>query len=212
MRVVCISDTHLRYVDVPPGDLLIHAGDATIEGTPQEIERFFEWFGKLPHKNKVLIAGNHDWLFEKDPALARSLVPPGVTYLQDELVEIAGLKIYGSPWQPEFFEWAFNLVRGWPLQKKWELIPTGIDILVTHGPPMGILDWSTFGNEHAGCGDLRKELLRIKPKLHVFGHIHGSYGQMEWNGTKFVNASTCDEAYRATHLPIVIDLPAPLQP
>lgn len=208
MRCVLISDTHLRFVAVPPGDVLIHAGDATIEGTPKEFDKFFKWFGALPHPHKILIAGNHDWLFEKKPELARSLVPPGVAYLQDELAIVNGLKIYGSPWQPEFMGWAFNLTRGWPLRKKWELVPTGIDILVTHGPPMGILDWSPFGNEHAGCGDLRQELLRIKPKLHVFGHIHHSYGQMAWNGTKFVNASICDEAYRATRLPILLDFPS----
>lgn len=206
MRIVCISDTHLRYVAVPSGDLLIHAGDATIEGTPKEFAQFFDWFGKLPHPHKVFIAGNHDWIFEKKPELARSMIPPGVTYLQDELATVNGLKIYGSPWQPEFMDWAFNLVRGWPLRKKWEAIPAGIDILVTHGPPLSILDYSPFGQEHVGCADLRNELSRVKPKLHVFGHIHHSYGKMELGGTTFVNASICDEAYRATRQPIVLEL------
>lgn len=206
MRIVCISDTHLRFVSVPPGDLLIHAGDATIQGTEQEFRRFFDWFGKLPHTHKVFVAGNHDWIFEKFPDVARSLIPPGVTYLQDELAVVNGLKIYGSPWQPEFMGWAFNLPRGWPMRKKWEVIPEGIDILVTHGPPLGILDFSPFGNEHAGCGDLRQELLRIKPRLHVFGHIHHSYGKLELGGIQFANASICDEAYRATRQPILFEL------
>ena len=208
MRVVCISDTHLRHkFDVPPGDVLIHAGDATIVGSEQEFQRFFDWFGKLPHPHKVLIAGNHDWLFEKLPEDARALIPPGITYLQDELATVNGLKIYGSPWQPEFMGWAFNLPRGWPMKKKWELIPAGIDILVTHGPPLGFLDFSPFGTENAGCADLRNELLRVKPKLHVFGHIHHGYGQTEWNGIKLVNASICDEAYRPSNKPIVLELP-----
>lgn len=210
MKIALISDTHLRHrnypIDVPAADMVIHSGDACIEGTAKEVRQFFDWFGKLPHRHKVFVAGNHDWLFEKDNKLARSLVPAGVTYLQDELVEIEGIKIYGAPWQPEFCEWAFNLKRGFPLRKKWEAIPAGIDILVTHGPPMGILDWSSFGDENAGCEDLRRELLRVKPKLHVFGHIHGDYGTLTWANTLFVNAALCNEAYVASNPPILVDL------
>lgn len=210
MKIVLISDTHLRHlrypIDVPECDLLIHSGDALIHGTEQELRQFTPWFESLKAKYKILIAGNHDWFFEKDNALARKLLPPSVIYLQDELAEVNGLKIYGSPWQPEFCDWAFNLKRGWPLRKKWEMIPAGIDILVTHGPPMGILDFSKFGDEHAGCADLRQELHRIKPKLHCFGHIHGDYGTAVWANTLFVNASLCDESYVANHLPIVVEM------
>lgn len=210
MRIAIISDTHLRHrreaIDVPECDLLIHCGDAMARGTAAELLMFAPWIEALKAKYKIFVAGNHDWIFEKDNKLARSLLPKGVIYLQDELVEIEGLKIYGSPWQPEFYEWAFNLKRGWPLRKKWEAVPAGIDILITHGPPLGILDFSHFGNEHVGCADLRQELSRIKPKLHCFGHVHGAYGTSTWANTLFVNASICDEAYVANHPPILVEM------
>jgi len=210
MKIVIISDTHLRHryypVDVPEADILIHCGDALNGGEAKELPFFAEWFAGLKAKHKVFVAGNHDWVFEKQPALARGLLPKEVIYLQDEQAEVAGLKIYGSPWQPEFSNWAFNLPRGLSLRKKWEAIPEGIDILVTHGPPMGILDWSNFGGEHVGCADMRQELARVKPKLHCFGHIHGSYGTAEWAGTLFVNAATCDEQYMANQPAVVVEL------
>lgn len=211
MKICFISDTHLRHqsyqIDVPECDLLIHSGDACIEGKREgEVIAFFDWFKELPSRHKVFIAGNHDWLFESNPEAARKLIPENVCYLQDSETTIGGLRIYGSPWQPEFCEWAFNLKRGWPLRKKWEMIPAGIDILVTHGPPMGILDWSKFGNEHAGCADMRQELNRVKPKIHAFGHIHGDYGTAQWAGTLFVNSSLCDEAYVANRPPIMVEM------
>lgn len=216
MKVVCISDSHLRHVrypiDVPECDLLIHSGDALSGGDEKELRLFAPWFEALKAKYKVFVAGNHDWIFEKNRAPAEKLLPPGVIYLQDSQVEIEGLKIYGSPWQPEFCDWAFNLTRGWPLRKKWEAVPAGIDILVTHGPPLGILDFSEFGKEHVGCADLRQELGRIKPKLHCFGHIHGAYGTSVWAQTLFVNASLCDESYVANHPPIVLEMEAGKDP
>lgn len=216
MRISIISDTHLRHrrypIDVPECDLLIHCGDALAEGTEAELRMFAPWLDGLKARHKIFVAGNHDWVFEKQNALARSLLPKGVIYLQDSQVEIEGLKIYGSPWQPEFCEWAFNLKRGWPLRKKWELVPAGLDILVTHGPPLGILDFSKFGDEHVGCADLRQELHRIKPKVHCFGHIHGDYGTSTWANTLFVNASLCDEAYVANHPPIMIEMEAGKDP
>lgn len=209
MIIVCMSDTHLRHtkalIDVPLGDILIHAGDAAIEGTELELMEFFDWFASLPHPHKIYVAGNHDCLFEKDPERARSLVPAGVTYLEDSGVLINGLSIWGSPWQPEFYNWAFNLPRGSRLKEKWDLIPSGTDILVTHGPPMGALDMNGE-REFVGCADLRDAVDRVRPKLHVFGHIHSSYGKVTWGGTTFVNASVCDEAYRPFHRPIVVEV------
>jgi len=210
MKIAIISDTHLRHrrtaIDVPECDLLIHCGDALCEGTPQELRMFVPWLESLKAKHKIFVPGNHDWVFEKDLPLAREIVGEAAVVLVDEQAEVEGLKIYGSPWQPEFCNWAFNLKRGWPLRKKWEAVPAGVDVLVTHGPPLGILDWSDFGGEHAGCGDLRQELNRIKPKLHCFGHIHGEYGVSQWAGTLFVNASLCDEAYVASHPPVLIEM------
>lgn len=208
-RIACISDTHLRHLffplQIPESDILIHAGDATLSGDFFEIRDFFEWFGALPHRIKIFVAGNHDWLFQRKPALARSLVPDGVVYLQDDMVEVEGLKIYGSPWQPEFQGWAFNLPRGYRLREKWDMIPSGIDVLVTHGPPLSILDLN-YSGDHVGCGDLYEAVKRVKPRLHVFGHIHVSYGVAKAGNTLFVNASTCDEAYRPSNKPIVVDI------
>ncbi len=141
-RIVCLSDTHncTNEIDVPDGDILIHSGDATITGTVEEVKLFNDWFAGQPHKNKIFIAGNHDWLFERDNMLARSLLDRSVVYLQDSSVVIEGLKIYGSPWQPRFYDWAFNLMRGAEIAEKWRLIPNDVEVLITHGPPHGILD------------------------------------------------------------------------
>lgn len=211
-RIVLLSDTHNcnEQIIVPEGDVLIHAGDATIRGEQTEVEDFLSWFSRLPHKYKIFVAGNHDWLYETQNRFARLLTAKfNIKYLQDSLTEIEGLKIYGSPWQPRFFDWAFNLNRGGELAEKWKLIPNEVDILITHGPPFGILDETPRG-DFAGCEELRKrveEIARIERlKLHVFGHIHCGYGTGEKFGVRFVNASNCDEDYLPTNPPIVVDL------
>jgi Icc-related predicted phosphoesterase len=216
-RIVCMSDTHDRLAEypfpIPEGDIFIHAGDFTVSGMGAEIQRFNEFLGALPHSHKVVIAGNHDLMFEgPENARARKLLT-NAQYLQDSAITIEGLKIYGSPWQPEFFNWAFNLPRGYPLEKKWRSIPDNTDILITHGPPHGILDLIPSG-EHVGCEDLEERIGNLSLKLHIFGHVHHSYGIKEkawWQEeegphTIFVNAAICDEAYRATRQPIVIDI------
>ncbi len=120
MKIVCLSDTHNcnEEIAVPDGDILIHAGDATIQGTIDEIVLFNEWFANLPHKHKIFVAGNHDWLFEINPKLANNLLDDQIIYLRDSFVEIEDLKIYGAPWQPRFYDWAFNLMRGAELAEK----------------------------------------------------------------------------------------------
>jgi len=203
MRIVCLSDTHNEEMTepIPAGDILIHAGDATMLGTVKEVAKFAQWFNNLPHRYKVFVPGNHDFLYERD----RSIADTFVKSLQDELTEIEGLKIYGSPWQPEFFNWAFNLPRGAPLRRIWAKIPEEINILITHGPPAGILDMN-FSGENTGCQDLLARAEEIKPKIHIFGHIHEAYGQKIIGRTTFINASICDEDYAASRKPIVIDL------
>lgn len=211
-RIVAISDTHSRHEQfgtLPDGDILIHAGDATVQGKFDEVIEFNRWLGTLPHKHKIFVAGNHDFLFEKSPNFARTLIP-NVTYLQDAFVMVEGLKIYGSPWQPRFHDWAFNLDRGSDIARQWALIPEDTDILVTHGPPYGILDrvsdrW-TGAAEAVGCEELLPVVQRIKPRAHIFGHIHADYGQHTQGGTRFVNASNCNEQYQLVHPPIVFDL------
>ncbi|MGD9561403.1 MAG: metallophosphatase domain-containing protein [Pyrinomonadaceae bacterium] len=214
MKIVCLSDTHncTNGIEVPDGDILIHSGDATITGTVEEVKRFNEWFSSLPHRHKIFVAGNHDWLFERDNELARSMLDRSIIYLQDSSVEIDGLRIYGSPWQPRFFDWAFNLNRGYELAEKWKLIPHDIDILITHGPPHGILDSvpRPWGTENTGCEELRKRIEEIarfgRLKLHAFGHIHCGYGTRDELGMKFANASNCDEEYAPIQAPVVVEI------
>ncbi len=205
-RIVCISDTHDRLgrIAVPDGDILVHAGDLTGRGRPEEVRAFTDELATLPHRHKIVIAGNHDFLFERDPARAQALLD-GCIYLQDAAVEILGLRFWGSPWQPWFYDWAFNLPRGEAIAAKWALIPPGTDVLVTHGPPRGILD-RTAGGDLAGCEDLLLAVRRLRPRLHVFGHIHEAWGREERDGTLFVNASICDLGYAPIQAPIVVDL------
>jgi predicted phosphodiesterase len=206
MRIVCLSDTHDQHgaLQVPDGDLLLHAGDATMKGSLEQIEAFDAWLATQPHRAKVVIAGNHDWGFERTPAQARARIRHA-TYLEDEETTVGGLRIWGSPWQPWFYDWAFNLERGPQIAAKWALIPGGIDVLITHGPPLGILDRTSRGDD-VGCADLLAAVQRVRPKLHLFGHIHEGYGTVERDGTRFVNASNCTERYHPVQPPIVVDL------
>ena len=222
MRIVCISDTHTlhKQVTVPDGDMVIHAGDFSGHGTEGELRSFRHWFRSLPHRHKVCIAGNHDWtmdgfafpwnhrgstktqmlrfekLFEKD----------GIHYLRDRSVTLEGLKIHGSPWQPEFFNWAFNLPRGLQLAQKWEQIPDDTDILITHGAPYGVMDHNS-NDDRTGCEHLRHRLIFLDNlKLHVFGHIHEGYGIVTSPKRIYVNAAICNLRYEPVNAPIVVNI------
>jgi 3',5'-cyclic AMP phosphodiesterase CpdA len=212
VRIVCVSDTHLRTADlaVPDGDLLLHAGDLTGVGDEEEVGAVARWLASLPHRRKVVIAGNHDRLLQRQPARARALFAavPGLVYLEDAEARIEGLRIWGSPWQPALRGWAFGLRRGEPLRRRWERIPEGIDVLLTHGPPAGILDEVVDGHG-VGCADLLDAVRRVRPRLHVFGHIHQAAGQAHREGVHFVNAATVDLAYEPVNPPIVLDVDTP---
>lgn len=205
MRIVCLSDTHNlgTRLSVPAGDLLLHAGDLTNRGLAGDVDEAACWLRSLPHRHKVVIAGNHDFLFEEQPEWAREKMV-GLTYLQDESVDVEGLRIFGSPWQPWFHNWAFNLRRGEPLREVWARIPDNSDMVITHGPPKGILDLCSDGFR-AGCEELLPRLRAVRPGLHLFGHIHEGYGAVLQEGTWFVNASNCDLAYRPIQPPVVFD-------
>lgn len=205
LRIVAISDTHARHrsVDVPPGDLLIHAGDITRKGDMDEVRDFNDFLGSLPHPTKIVIAGNHDFCFEREREAASALLTNCI-YLQDEATLVDGLKVYGSPWQPWFFDWAFNLQRGAPLRAKWDLIPADTDILITHGPPFGQGDRTARG-EAVGCRELLAAVERVRPRVHVFGHIHEAAGVTHAAHTTFINACSCDLQYRPSLPPIVHD-------
>jgi predicted phosphohydrolase len=204
MRIVAVADTHLFHgdLDVPDGDVFVHAGDMCRGGDLDELQRNAEWIAGLPHRHKVIVAGNHDWAFVYEPAAAR-LAFASMTYLQDAEATIDGIRFYGSPWQPEFHSWAFNLPRGPALAAVWAKIPQGIDVLVTHSPPAGIGDRAPFGGR-TGCADLLARISVLRPRLHLFGHIHQDGGLWERGATVYANVTTweCERA------PTVIDIDA----
>lgn len=223
MPTLCIiSDTHGLHdsVKVPPrGDVLIHCGDSTDDIGQAALRSFLIWFERQPQKRKILIAGNHCGAFQLWPDLARAMVKevaPSVTYLQDSGIEIDGIKYWGSPYTPTFFDWYFMRDRGADIRRHWDMIPDDTDVLITHGPAYGCLDESGYSegaerNPKVGCRDLYEAVLRVQPKVHAFGHIHHSYGAkplIHDNGTKTIlmNASCCNEAYKPINLPWVIEL------
>jgi len=208
-----ISDTHGKHEHLTSkgmgnilgsGDVLVHAGDVSNVGKVHEIKDFLDWFSNTDFTHKIFIAGNHDFGFELVHDIAPEYKENGVHYLYDSEVVIDGVKFYGSPWQPEFYDWAFNLPRGEKLAEKWALISDDTDILITHGPAAGMLDWVPNGIQ-VGCQDLFHRVMKVQPKIHVCGHIHYAYGQKNFNGVEFLNASVLNERYRYENKPIVID-------
>ena len=210
-KITFISDTHTKHKhltnDLPGGDILIHCGDISSRGYKNEIENFLGWFDNIKgYEHKIFIAGNHDFGFQDNPKECFELLKnySSITYLEDNSIIIDGIKIYGSPWQPRFHNWAFNVNRGWDIAQKWEKIPQDTDILITHGPLLGILDITNI-SERVGCEDLYKKVMEIKPKVHAFGHIHSSYGMKEMDGMTFINASNLGEDYLYQNDPITLD-------
>jgi Icc-related predicted phosphoesterase len=222
LRITLISDTHTKHRQLegflPGGDLLIHAGDLMNSGyAPSEAIEFMNWFeSQSQYDKKVFIAGNHDRLFENEPSFIQQLLGerPTIDYLQDETLalydmdEDRSVKIYGSPWQPEFYNWAFNLPKdGKELAEKWAAIPEYTDILITHGPALGRLDTSgpPYNEPLLGCGLLAQRIEEVKPKIHVCGHIHGGYGYVFDGTTHFFNASILNERYEFRNRPVTFD-------
>jgi len=217
MKLVVISDCHgkLGQARIPQGDVLILAGDilANRSGDPDidaafqlnAIRELDDFCGALDFKHVLMIAGNHDWVFERYKGAHNVL--KNIVYLEDSGTEIDGVRFWGSPHQPWFFDWAFNHPRNGPaLAYYWSLIPDNTDVLITHGPPFGILDLPFGNGEPAGCELLLKRVQEIEPRVHVFGHIHGSYGKKQIGRTLFVNACLCNEVYHPVNPPQVIDL------
>jgi len=205
MKFVFISDTHSLHeqVKVPAGDVLVHAGDFSMRGALPEVSAFLDWFEAQPHRYKVLVAGNHDFLAEREPGIFRALLPESVIYLENSGVEIGGLRLWGSPITPWFFDWAFNRHRGADIRPYWEAIPPGTDMLITHGPPYSILDEVLRDPRPVGCRDLLHRIEEIRPRVHVFGHIHEGYGQLERDGTLFINAASVDVRYKPVNPPVL---------
>ncbi len=208
MKIVFISDTHGEHshLDLPEGEMIIHAGDVSSRGTEDEVRNFLQWYSSLNFKYKILIAGNHDFFFEHETdETIQSVIPDNIIYLNDSGIRIEGIHIWGSPVQPRFFDWAFNRDRGEDINRHWQLLPDNVDILITHGPPSGILDQTVRG-ESVGCEMLLEKIKQLERlKIHVFGHIHEAYGIEERMGIRFINASILDVRYRLSHQPIVVE-------
>lgn len=205
MKITIISDTHGKHyelVDMPEGDMIIHAGDISSLGRVSEVIMFLDWFTKLPYKHKIFISGNHDFLFQVQPIYATALVKeyPGINYLENSSVEIDGIKIFGSPITPTFYNWAFMCDRD-KIKPFWDAIPDDTDILITHGPPQGILDITKMTEENVGCEELLKRVENIKPRFHIFGHIHSASGIHKTEHTTFINASVLDDHYKLKYEP-----------
>ncbi len=206
MKICCLSDIHGFLPKIPECDLLILAGDYTpTSGVRKELAWFNKFFAPWLEEQtaKVIgVAGNHDSLFEKAPELVPQM---NWTYLQDNGITWNGFNIWGSPWQPRFWDWAFNADEKF-MEHKWSLIPEDTDILILHGPPHGYGDFSIYGEEHTGSPSLTKRIEEIKPQLVVAGHIHSGYGIYHIGETIMVNASYVDEQYLAANEPVVLTI------
>lgn len=206
MASICIvADTHRKHRElvIRGCDILIHCGDFCSflfedEKTLDDVDR---WFAEVPAKHVVCVGGNHDYLLQ-----SKGFRFTHATFLEDSAVEIGGLAIYGAPWCPDLSGFAYYATND-QLVEKWRMIPSGIDVLITHTPPFGILDLPSSGDVHLGCPYLREELRRIKPRLHVFGHVHASHGTHGEDGTKFVNAAVVGgRNFEVCHAPTMVTL------
>jgi len=217
MKIVCISDTHTKEKElkIPTDvDMIIFAGDAGSYRDPEMnrngILDFIDWYASLKIKYKIWVAGNHDTSIERGLVDAKALSKEkGLIYLEHEACEVEGIKIFGSPYTPEFgYGWAYNVPRG-ELYSYWNEIPLGTDILITHGPPYGIGDFVPYnGGEFVGCHELLDVIITklTSLKYSISGHIHYSYGVVIKNNVTFVNASVVNEGYRVVNKPIIIEI------
>ena len=221
MIIDCISDLHGNFPKLSGGDILIVAGDLTARDSFYEHVNFIYWLELQSYDKKIWISGNHDRTAEAEVEPYTWTINEELIYLCDSGTEYKNLKIWGSPWTKTFkginsLCTAFTLENEKALDEKWDLIPDDIDILITHSPPFGILD-KTLGNFHVGSTSLLEKVTKVKPALHVFGHIHESYGKKELilknnqglienKKTTFINASHVNEKYAPVNKPMRIIL------
>lgn len=214
MKIVATSDLHGYQPVLPEGDVLVLAGDLTGHGDDIDIYRLSKWLLTIAHSFKaiIVVAGNHDWWFQErgssHGALYRMWREHGIYYLEDDYVTIDGVKFYGSPWTPQFFNWAF-MREDEELAQFFASIPQDTDVLVTHGPPANILDLTNRG-PNAGSVSLMEAVFRVEPKVHIFGHIHEAYGGASLSADdvtiRFYNVAHCNLAYEPVQPPVVIDV------
>jgi Icc-related predicted phosphoesterase len=189
VRLALLGDTHElhRELDVPDADILIHCGDFTMfSRSMKAVADFNQWLGELPHRHKIIVPGNHEFFLEADPK-KRSLLTNAIILMNEE-IEVAGLRIWGSPVTP-LYGGAFGLSSANDRRQLYAQIEPDIDILITHGPPFGILDRSPASDIHSGCQELLQAVRRVRPKLHVFGHVHGTPGLVQTDRTTFANVA-----------------------
>lgn len=208
-KIISISDTHNRHnhhhIQIPECDILIHCGDFTSMGYESEVRDFARWINKQNAGHIIIVPGNHELEFEKQLPASKNWILehcPTANLLINESINIEGINIYGSPITPWFMDWAFNKHRGEDIQKYWDLIPDNTNILITHGPPHGILDETTNADGtpkpgNLGCIQLINRIKNLKDlDLHFFGHIHAPGGrQIHQDGVSFYNSAVCDEIY-----------------
>ena len=207
MKIVAMSDTHNKYEDitVPDGDIFIIAGDVDIR-TPIDVSCFAQWLDDLPHKHKIFVPGNHDTWIEDNFDLSKGMLADSCTMLMNNECTIDGFKVWGSPYTPEFNQWSFMCQRGKAMRRIWDQIPQDTDILITHGPMYGVMDWSVYDHIHCGCEELKKKIDIVNPKIHIFGHIHSGHGMQHVDNTTFINASIVDEKYNVGYSPTIIEI------
>ncbi len=201
MRLLHLSDTHnlhRQLCNLPAADIIVHSGDMSMAGTGQEIMDFIEWYGALEYKYKIFVAGNHDYSLDgKSQEIIQSFLPENCFYLCNSGVEIDCIRFWGVP-----FFLSDDLQGAFPSIMK--LIPKDTDILISHRPPLGVLDNSN--NIAFGCPDLLQRVLDVCPCYHLFGHIHDAYGIEKSKYTTFVNAALLDEKYRLLNNPFTLDI------
>jgi len=203
VKIVAIADPHGKYEDllIPKADIFICVGDFTGFGTWVENMQFFAWIRQLPCKYKILVPGNHDTDIEFNPAIYREQLLPADTFLLNNSgVNLMGLSFWGTPYTPEFNNWAFMLPRE-RMHEVWNNVPPGLDFLLTHGPAYGILDQNSSGR-HCGCQALLNCVNTDKPRYHIFGHIHHSYGKQK----KAINCSVLNDDYQLVNKPVVLQV------
>ena len=208
MKLVAISDTHRQELDVilPEGDVLIHAGDYDVREF-MGLVYLNEWFGELKHKFKhiIFIAGNHDFYLQKeDKDRIREIVSNAI-YLEDDSVVIEGIKFYGYPWTPMFMNWAFMADID-KLKERTDWIDSDTNVLISHGPPFGLLDQLEPGGFHVGDPALRNKVKEVAPQVFICGHIHESYGRTTDYKTDYYNVTLLDEMYTMVHEPTIITM------
>jgi len=211
MQVLLMSDSHgqndglAALIKQPTAHVMIHTGDVTRYGSRKGLRTFAESLRNSTHIHKIVIAGNHDFCFEKTPDECRSILSDaGIIYLEDEAIELDGVMFYGIPWTPQFGNWAF-MDSPDNLQERWSHVSHGTDVLISHGPPRGILD-VTHEGEHAGGIEHRNVVRSIRPKLNVFGHIHESYGRETHMGVDYINACLTNFHYELVNEPVLYNL------